>query len=274
MGAMKTILFSFATTETAGPSAEVSVPTRKSTLSLRIISRATRTASSGWPLVSRTISSILRPSTPPLAFSSSTNICAPFDAGSPNSAPGPDRMMGNPTLIGFCALAPKGTSRAAASSAPRTMRRCIAEPPCRYQTIGRSEHRKSRNLDADPVQRGRSGDEERAVVVVTPREVRGVLGDLDDLAQAAVGSEDVDPAGAAAVAGADGVDLHPIGSAGLLALRLRPHAAAGQRAARRHVEDPDVLARGVVDEQARLVQREAEAVGAIEVVHQQLRRLR
>ena len=42
---MKTILFSLATTETAGPSAEVSVPTRKSTLSLRMSSRACRTAS-------------------------------------------------------------------------------------------------------------------------------------------------------------------------------------------------------------------------------------
>ena len=39
IGAMKTILFSFATTETAGPSAEVRVPTRKSTFSLRISSR-------------------------------------------------------------------------------------------------------------------------------------------------------------------------------------------------------------------------------------------
>ncbi len=71
---MKTILFSLATTDTAGPSADVSVPTRKSTLSLRIISRATRTASSGWPLVSRMTSSIFRPSTPPLALISSTNI--------------------------------------------------------------------------------------------------------------------------------------------------------------------------------------------------------
>src|SRR5512132_3904630 len=86
MGAMKTTLFSLATTETAGPSADVSVPTRKSTLSLRISSRACRTASLASALESRTSSSSLRPSTPPLALISSTNIMAPLDAGSPKSA--------------------------------------------------------------------------------------------------------------------------------------------------------------------------------------------
>jgi hypothetical protein len=46
VGAIKTILFSLATVETAGASAEVRVPARKSTLSLMISSRARRTASS------------------------------------------------------------------------------------------------------------------------------------------------------------------------------------------------------------------------------------
>ena len=71
---MNTILFSFATTDTAGPSADVTVPTRKSTLSFKMSSRATRTASSALPLVSRTTSSIGRPSTPPAALISSTYI--------------------------------------------------------------------------------------------------------------------------------------------------------------------------------------------------------
>ena len=53
IGATKTILFSLAIGDTAGPSPEVSVPTRKSTFSRRISSRATRTASSALPLVSR-----------------------------------------------------------------------------------------------------------------------------------------------------------------------------------------------------------------------------
>ena len=58
---MKTILFSFATTDTAGPSAEVSVPTRKSTLSFRMSSRATRTASLASALESRTMQLELAP---------------------------------------------------------------------------------------------------------------------------------------------------------------------------------------------------------------------
>ena len=94
-GTTNTVLFSLATGDTAGPSAEVSVPTRKSTFSRRIRSRAMRTASSALPLVSRTSSSSLRPpSTPPFALISSTNICAPFSDGSPISAPGPDRITG------------------------------------------------------------------------------------------------------------------------------------------------------------------------------------
>ena len=120
MGAMNTILFSLATTETAGPSAEVSVPTRKSTFSLRISSRETRTASSALPFVSRTTSSIGRPSTPPLALTSSTYICAPFIAGSPKRAPPPERMIGKPTLIGLpCAAASAGVMRRATSGRRR-----------------------------------------------------------------------------------------------------------------------------------------------------------
>ena len=122
---MKTILFSLATTETAGPSAEVSVPTRNSTLSLRMSSRAWRTASLASALESRTISSSLRPSTPPLALISSTYICAPLDAGSPKSAGGPESGIGMPTLIGFWASAPSGTARAAASRTMSSVRRCM-----------------------------------------------------------------------------------------------------------------------------------------------------
>src|SRR5580765_1946192 len=120
MGAMKTILFSLATTETAGPSAEVRVPTRKSTFSLRISSRATRTASLASALESRMTSSSFRPRTPPLALISSTYIWAPLEAGSPNSAGGPDRGMGMPTLIGFWASAARGSaSRAARTTVSR-----------------------------------------------------------------------------------------------------------------------------------------------------------
>src|SRR5687768_6436006 len=195
MGAMKTILFSLATTETAGPSAEVSVPTRKSTLSLRMSSRETRTASSGLPLVSRMISSSLRPSTPPLALVSSTNICAPLEAGSPKRAPGPDMIMGKPTLIGFCASAANGTVSASVRSSVRNIRRCIRISPSSMKRV-RSEGRTTRHLHTQPVQRRGGGDEERAVIVVAPREVGGVLGDRDHLQQAGIGVEDMDAAGA------------------------------------------------------------------------------
>ena len=120
---MKTILFSLATTETAGPSAEVSVPMRKSTFSLRMSSRETRTASLASALESRMSSSIFRPRTPPLALSSSTYIWAPLLAGSPKSAGGPERGKGTPTLIGFWASAESGSASSAARSkiSERTM---------------------------------------------------------------------------------------------------------------------------------------------------------
>src|SRR5439155_15116955 len=80
--------------------------------------------------------------------------------------------------------------------------------------------------------------------------------------------------GPAAVHVAGGVELHAVGGARLVALGLGPHTAAGERVLRRDVEHADVPARGVVDEQALFVQRKAEAVGTLEVVHEQLRRLR
>ncbi len=121
---MNTILFSLATTDTAGPSAEVSVPTRKSTFSFKISSRETRTASFASALESRVSSSIFRPSTPPLALTSSTYIWAPFEAGSPKRAGGPDSGMGMPTLIGFWASAARGNTNSAAIS--RVSTRIIA----------------------------------------------------------------------------------------------------------------------------------------------------
>src|SRR5207247_10170743 len=60
----------------------------------------------------------------------------------------------------------------------------------------------------------------------------------------------------------------------IFALGLRPHTAVLERPARGDLEHADVLARGVVDEQALLVQREAEPVGTVEVVHEQLGRRR
>ena len=105
---MKTILFSLAIVETAGASAEVSVPDRKSTLFLMISSRARRTASSALALLSRDSSSSLRPSTPPFALISATAISAPLRTGSPYTAVGPDSGIGKPILMVSAAVAAIG----------------------------------------------------------------------------------------------------------------------------------------------------------------------
>src|SRR5688572_15684596 len=167
IAAMNTTLFSFATTDTAGPSADVSVPTRKSTFSFRISSRATRTASSALPLVSRGSSSILRPSTPPLALTSSTYIWAPFSAGSPNSAPGPDRIIGKPTLIGFWACVLKGSANSAAANRvdTRSMETLLwYEAVFGCVIIVCVSGRPPRDGDPDAVDRGRGGNVQAAQV--------------------------------------------------------------------------------------------------------------
>ena len=125
-GAMNTILFSLAIGETAGPSAAVKVPTMKSTSSFSTISRATRTASSALPLLSLEINCSFLPSTPPWALTSSTYICAPLSVGSPNSAPGPDRIMGIPILIWSAAVAASGdASNAAVASEYQAFHMCL-----------------------------------------------------------------------------------------------------------------------------------------------------
>src|SRR5262245_18690323 len=266
---MKTILFSFATTETAGPSAEVKVPTRKSTLSFRIISRATRTASLASAFESRTMSSIFLPSTPPFAFRSSTNIIAPFDAGSPKSAGGPDSGMGMPTLIAFWASAVEGTAATSASSMVR-IRMIMGLSLSRVC----SECRQSGHRHPDAVHGRRRRDVEASVVAVAPREVGRVFGREDDAQARALGVEDVDPTRAAAVDVARGIDLHAVGGARAFTHRLRPDAASRHRAVSLHIEDADVLPGGVVDEQAPSIQGEAQAVGPVEIVHEKNRALR
>src|ERR1051326_5304431 len=134
VGATKTILFSFATVDTAGASAEVSVPARKSTLSLMISSRARRTASSAFALLSRATSSSLRPSTPPLALMSATASSAPLVTGTPYTAAGPDNGIGQPILIVSAALATAG-SRAAAMASARQWRRYMRLFPSKFVPV-------------------------------------------------------------------------------------------------------------------------------------------
>src|SRR5687768_6048275 len=109
------------------------------------------------------------------------------------------------------------------------------------------------DLGADPVDRARGSDVEAPEVGVPPAEVRGVLGHAYHAEAGGAGREDVDATGAAAVQVALAVELHAVGRALALPLRLGPDARIGKRAVGLHVEHTDVLAVGVVDEEPLLV---------------------
>jgi len=83
------VLFCLAQSETARPTLERKLPVIMTTLSDSTSSWACFTASAGWPLSSRKITSIFRPSTPPLALISSTAISMPARYGPVNGAPMP-----------------------------------------------------------------------------------------------------------------------------------------------------------------------------------------
>src|SRR5678816_3084152 len=121
---------------------------------------------------------------------------------------------------------------------------------------------------------GRRRDVEAPVVGVAPGEVRRGLGRIDHAEACPVWIEDVDAAGAAAVHVTGGVDLHPVGRAPPFARRLRPELATRERPVGTHVEDTNVLAGGVVDEESPAVEGEAEAVRPVEVVDEEHRPLR
>lgn len=68
------------------------------------------------------------------------------------------------------------------------------------------------------------------------------------------------------------VCLHAVEHAGLLRGHLYENLAPAQPAVALHLEDADVRAGGIVNVEQRLVGREGQAVGAVEVVHHQLQR--
>src|SRR5262245_44477527 len=100
-----------------------------------------------------------------------------------------------------------------------SMRRPTAMAPLETRQ-GRSEDGSPGDVAAEAVERRGCGDEERAIVVVTPGEVRRVLGDLDDLAEVGCGIEHVNAAGAAAIDVAGRIHLHPVRGSRPVALGL------------------------------------------------------
>src|SRR5262245_26699125 len=137
-----------------------------------------------------------------------------------------------------------------------------------------SKCRQSGHPHPDAVHGRRRRDVEASVVDVAPGEVGRVFGREDDTETRSLGVEDVDPARAATVDVARGIDLHAVGGACAFAYRLCPDAASRQRAVALHVEDSNVLPGGVVDEQAPSIEREAQTVGPVEIVHEKDRALR
>ena len=86
--------------------------------SLLINCRVLLAASSGLPLESRVMSSILRPPRPPAALNLSASICSEFRDEIPSCATRPERMVGTPMrMVLFCARETKGNPIPAAVTA-------------------------------------------------------------------------------------------------------------------------------------------------------------
>ena len=105
--------------------ADDSESNRISQPSLLTSSRDRRAASSGFPFVSRAISSIMRPLRPPAELNLSISIMQPLRDDDPTMAARPDWIVGMPILIGlFCARETKGkpTTAVAATAAPVLMK--------------------------------------------------------------------------------------------------------------------------------------------------------
>ncbi len=134
------------------------------------------------------------------------------------------------------------------------------------------KHSHARHVRAHAVDRCLRGDVERAAVGVAPGAVGRALGRDDHAQVRAVGLEHPDAGCAGDVEVAQHVQLHAVGRAGLRVVHIGDDATVGQRAVGLHVEGPHMAMGRVVDIQDRLVGREGQAVGALEVVGQQLER--
>ena len=113
---------SFATSCTAKAPEDASASKIISQPSPVISSRATRAASWGWPLESRTTISIMRPPKPPAALNFSTSSATALREEIPSMATRPDRIVGIPIrMVLFCASEIAGepkTAMPAVAAAP------------------------------------------------------------------------------------------------------------------------------------------------------------
>src|SRR3989441_2779734 len=136
--ATKRTLFCFAQSETARPTFDRNVPEIRATFSDATSSCACFWASAGWPLSSRKMTSILRPSTPPFALTSSTAVPSPCRYGPVNGAPMPLNEVISPILIGACCVeAGAAVARTTmVASTPRTRCRLIASLPVVRLNVG------------------------------------------------------------------------------------------------------------------------------------------
>ena len=151
-------------------------------------------------------------------------ICASTSPGSrcarPDRGSRPRREMGaSPAASGPAWTMVAPSIRSAAPSRAGAPVPSISRRFRRSRLIARGvrDHR------AHPVHGGGGGDVEALQIGVAPREVGGVLGDLDHAEIHRLRAEHVDAAGPAAVHVAGGVDLHPVRRALALAAGLRPH---------------------------------------------------
>src|SRR4051812_9886881 len=183
-----------------------------------------------------------------------TTFCAVACAGAPESANAPPSMITS-FWRSWMIIAERFRSSLRPSS--------LTESP----HVGESV---AGDLAGDAVDRGGRGDEQLVPVRPAPIDVADVLGDLDRADVPAAGIEDADAARPGDPDVAALVELHAVDEvADLEAARADPvgqHARVRERAVGGDVEHADVRARRVVDVQQRLVGREAEAVGLIEVV--------
>src|SRR5262249_8671622 len=114
--------------------------------------------------------------------------------------------------------------------------------PCYGLRLLRDWHRNAGDFEVDRAQRSAAGEEQGLPVVAAEADVCGRRLAVDNAAKLlALGVEDVDAAGAAAIHIADGVDLHAVRYARFRPAEIGEHPVGllGKRAVRGEIEGAD-----------------------------------